>query len=127
MTIKYTYDKSHSYVDTVVTEVASMQQVSEYINNLINNETIEDSFYELVDFTNIDNFDFGYYQTNELVDLFIKLQKHKKYLGTCVVVNSDIAKGMSHMFNIVWENKGLTLKAFNSRDDAINFIESNVT
>ena len=127
MTIIYTYDKSNNYIDTVVTEIVSIQQVSEYIEDLINNKSISGIFYELVDFTNINKFDFGYYQTNELVDLFIKLQKHKKYLGTCVIVNSDIAIGMSNMFNVVWEEKGLTLKAFNSRSEAINFIESNVT
>ena len=127
MAIKYTYDKDSYYIDTVVTEMVSINQVSEYIDKIINNESIENNFYELVDFTTINGFDFGYYQTNELVDLFIKLKKHKKYLGTCVVVNSDVAKGMSNMFNVVWEDKGLILKTFNSRNDAINFIESNVT
>ena len=109
MTIKYTYDKNNRYIDTVVTEIVSIHQVSDYIDEIINNENINDSFYELVDFTNINKFDFGYYQTSELVDLFIKLQKHKKYLGTFIIVNSKFTIGMSNIFSVVWDEKGLTL------------------
>jgi len=31
------------------------------------------------------------------------------------------------MFNAVWEDKGLTLKVFDSKTDALNFIKSNLT
>jgi hypothetical protein len=62
-----------------------------------------------------------------LVSLFLKLKTYKKYLGTCVIVNSDLSKGMTHMFDVVWEQKDLDFGVFNSKEDALSFIKSNIT
>lgn len=127
MTMEDTYNNEDCYIHNTVTETATIDHVSKQYDGIIQDDNVSHDFNELVDFTKVDNFDFGYDQTNMLVSLFLKLKTYKKYLGTCVIVNSDLSKGMTHMFDVVWEQKDLDFGVFNSKEDALSFIKSNIT
>ena len=122
MSIKYIYHKSANYILTKVTDIASVKQVETYIDSIINDQEILQPFYEIVDFTEIKNYDFGYYQSESIINLLIKLKNKKPYLGTCLVADTDLSKGMSNIFRVIGEDKEIDIKVFNSLTDSINYI-----
>lgn len=122
MSINYQYNDSAGYVLTKVTSIVSLEKVAEYIETLVADSTINKPFYEIVDFSNISNFDFGYYESDILMDLIIKLSNDKQYIGSLLVANKDITKGMSNIFKVIGEDKGIEIKIFNTVNDAINYV-----
>jgi len=122
MTINYTYNKSDNYILTRVTNIASVEQVENYIKSIISDAEITHPFYEIVDFTEIKSYDFGYFQSEVIIDLLIKLKNNKPYLGTCLVVSNDVSKGMSNIFRVIGEEKKIDIRIFNSLAESIDYI-----
>lgn len=122
MSIQYQYNKSGNYVLTSVTGIVTVDQVAEYVDAILSDERIKTPFYEIVDFAEVENFDFGYYQSDDLIDLIVKLKNEKQYLGSCLVANKDVTKGMSNIFKVIGEDKNLNVKVFSTLNEAMDYV-----
>jgi len=126
MSIGYEYCPTEGYILSKVTKVLSLFEVLAYMDSIIDDDRINQPFYELVDFSEIDKFDFGYYQSDQIYGKLKLLQTHKKYLGTCFVASHDLAKAMSNVFKVQGETNGMNMEVFNSVDDAAEYIKENL-
>ncbi|MCW8934564.1 MAG: hypothetical protein OQK98_07550 [Gammaproteobacteria bacterium] len=124
MSISYEYNSNHGYIHTKVTNTVTVKEVLSYIDSVLEDNRINKPFYELVDFSETDNFDFGYYQSEQISNKLAQLTKHKKLQGTCFVATKDIAKGMSNIFRVKNENKGIDMQIFNNINDALVYIKN---
>jgi len=124
MSINYEYHVNNGYIHTKVTDVITLKEVLSYFDTIIEDARIDKPFYELVDFSEINNFDFGYYQTDQLYNKLAQLKEHKNLLGQCFVASKDLAKGMSNIFSVVGESKGMNIKIFNNMNDALDYIKN---
>jgi hypothetical protein len=124
MSIQYQYNKPGNYVITTVTGTVSVDQVAEYVNDILSDDSIKTGFYEIVDFTGVKDFDFGYYQSDKLINLIAKLKNEKQYQGSCLVADKDLTKGMSNIFKVVGEDKKLSITIFSTLDEAIDYVSS---
>ena len=125
MSISYEYNPDSGYVLARVTKLITLQEVISYVDSILEDNKINKPFYELVDFADIDDFDFGYYQSDQLYNKLILLKEHKQHLGTCFVASKDIAKGMSNIFKVAGEQRGMNIQIFNKMDDALKYIKNN--
>jgi len=124
MSISYEYKKDDQYILTKVTKTITLPEVLSYVDSILADNRIKNPFYEIVDFADIDSFDFGYYQSDELYDKLVLLKKQKNHLGTCFIVTNDIARGMSNIFKVIGEDKGMNINIFNSMDEALQHIKN---
>lgn len=123
MSISYEYYENNGFILTKVTDVITLQEVLSYVDSILEDNRIEKPFYELVDFSGVERFDFGYYQSDQLYNKVVLLKKYKKHLGTCFVASKDLAKGMSNVFKVTGENKGMNIQIFNNMNDALEYIK----
>lgn len=125
MSISYEYHANNGYIHTKVSDVITLQEVLSYVDTIIEDTRIDKPFYELVDFYGIKSFDFGYYQSDQLYNKLILLKTKKKHLGTCFVASKDLDKGMTNIFRVTGENKGMNIQVFDNMDDALEYIKNN--
>jgi len=125
MGISYSYYKEEGYILVKVTDRITLPEVLSFFESVLTDNNIKDPFYELVDFTEVESFDFGYSESNQMLDRKISLVKHKNHLGTCFIASKNIAKGMSNIFKVVGEDKGMNIQVFRTFDEAIQYIKSN--
>ena len=124
MSISYEYYPDDGYIHTKVTDVITLQEVLAYVDLILKDNRIGQPFYELVDFAEIDKFDFGYYQSEQLYSKLVLLKNQKNHLGTCFVAYKDLTKGMANIFKVKGEGKGMNIQIFNKIDDALEYIKN---
>lgn len=124
MSISYEYHANNGYIHTKVTDNITLQEVLSYVESILEDTRIDKPFYELVDFSETKNFDFGYYQTDQLYDKLVLLKKNKKHLGTCFIPSITVTIGMSNIFKVVGEDKGMNIQIFSNLDEALEYIKN---
>ncbi len=124
MSISYEYHANNGYIHTKVTDKITLQEVLSYVDTILEDTRIDKPFYEIVDFSETKKFDFGYFQSDQLYDKLVLLKKHKKYLGTCFIPFADLTKGMSNIFKVVGEDKGINIQTFSNLDEALEYIKN---
>ncbi len=124
MSISYEYYPDNRYIHAKVTDVITLQEVLSYVDLILEDTRIDKPFYEIVDFSETKNFDFGYFQSDQLYDKLVLLKKHKKHLGTCFIPMTDLTKGMSNIFKVVGEDKGMDIQIFSNMDEALEYIKN---
>lgn len=123
MTINYQYHKDNGYLHCVVNNKVTLTDVLTYIDKIINDQTINEPFFEIVDFSNTMNFDFGYYQSDELILKLKKLKSLNNYQGSLLITDRDYLRGMANIFQVIGEDKEINVKAVASLEEAINFVK----
>ena len=124
MSISYEYYPNKGYILTRVTDVITLQEVLSYVDLILLDTRIDKPFYELVDFSETKNFDFGYYESDQLFDKLVLLKEQKKHLGTIFVPFKELTKGMSNIFQVVGKDKGMNIQVFSSMDEALDYIKN---
>lgn len=124
MSIRYEYHANNGYIHTKVTNTITLQEVLSYVDTILEDTRIDKPFYELVDFSETKSFDFGYYQSDQLYNKLVLLKKHKKHLGTCFITSIELTKGMSNIFKVVGEDKGMNIQTFSNMDEALEYIKN---
>jgi len=127
MSISYDYYKEGGYILVKVTDKITLPEVLSFIDSVLKNDKINEPFYEVVDFSKIKSFDFGYSESDLLYDKLKLLVKYKNHLGTCFIASKDIAKGMSNIFRVIGEDKGMNIQIFKAMDEALQYIKNNNT
>jgi len=102
----------------------SYLDVLTYIDDVINNPEINEPFLEIVEFKNISNFDFGYYQSGSILSKLKCLANLNNYQGSILVVNSDLLKGMSNIFKVKGETQEVNVVPVTSFDEALRYVEN---
>lgn len=123
MNINYDYYPDKGYIHTKVVDVITLAEVLSYVDEILADTRIDKPFYELVDFSEIKDFDFGYYQSDQLYNKLVLLKQQKQHMGTCFVASNDLTKGMSNIFKVVGQDKGMNIQIFANMDDALAYIE----
>lgn len=127
MTISYKYFKDKDYVLTTVSDQVTLDEALSHFDSLLSDININNPFYEIVNFSDVQNYDFGYYQSEQLMDKIIQLKNKKSYLGSCLVANKDIAKGMSNIFMVVGNQKSIDIQVFDTVEDSLAYIKSKIS
>lgn len=127
MSISYQYHKELRYILTKVTKVITLAEVLSYVDSILEDESINAPFYEVVDFVGIKSFDFGYHESHQLYEKLILLKKHKKHMGTCFIASKDLVKGMTNIFKVLGEEKGMNIKTFENMGEVLEYIKNNST
>lgn len=120
MTIKYTYDpKQHAVLTRIIGEVKFIDVLA-YLDDLISDSTLTNSFIEVVDLSKAKDFDFGYQQTRQMIDKLVYLASFDKYKGTIFIADTDFTRGMSNMFKMVGEVNSVNVSIVRSIEEALN-------
>jgi len=130
MSISYKYFSDGGYILTTVSDIISLPEVLsyidtilEYIDTILEDSRINTPFYEIVDFAEVETFDFGYYQSGTLYDKLVLLKERKNHLGTIFIASKDLTIGMSNIFRITGEDKGMNIQIVNNFDEALQLIK----
>jgi len=123
MNIEYCYHEERGYLLCTPKGVVTLDDVKVYVQTLCNDNTINAPFIEVVDFTQTKEFDFGYFEAKELIELFEALKSSKGYKGSCLVVQEDITKSMSNLISGAGRDLGVVIKTFKTVEDACKYAE----
>ncbi len=122
MPINYDFDDISHCVFTTLSGDITLNQVDCYVEAVSQDEAINRPFYEIVDFSRIERFDLGYEQSDTVISLLMALRSKKEYRGSCIVVDRDFTKGISNIFRVIAEEKGVDLKVFKAVDEASEYV-----
>ncbi len=123
MTINYKYHKNNGYLHCKVDDKVTLTDVLAYFDKIINDKYINEPFFEIVDFTDTTNFDFGYYQSDQLMLKIMQLKSLNNYQGSLLITDRDYLCGMGNIFQVKGESREINVKAVASLEEAINFVK----
>ena len=124
MSISYTYHADKSHILTKVSGVVTLEETLEYIDRINADPRISKAFYEIVDFADTDNFDFGYFESNQLIEKLAELRADKGYMGTILIADRDLIQGMSNMFQSIGECHNVPVTVVHSFEEAEDIVTS---
>ena len=102
------------YIYCRMQRIGHIDEVLQYIGNLFADESLNKPFYEIVDFSDSEIVDFGYYDLNRMQPEYIALSEIKPYLGSIFVVKNDYSKGLANMFKSVGDFRGVEIHVVDS-------------
>ena len=120
MTIKYKFNPEQHYVLTKATGQIGLTDILGYIDKLISDPLLNKPFLEIVDFSETNDFDFGYYQTKWLIDKLKHLESLNNYQGTILIADRAFIHGMAHMFKVVGNGNAINIKIVRNLEEALN-------
>lgn len=123
MTIKYIYNPAQHCVLTKAVGQIKLTDILSYIDKLINAPLLNKPFFEIVDFSETNNFNFGYYQSDQLLDKLKHLESFNNYQGTMLIADSDLIRGMTNIFKVIGEDKEINVKVVFSQEEALNKVK----
>ena len=59
-----------------------LEEIFDYVDQVIDDQSVVGEFFEIVEFSQVDSFDFGYYRSKEVMAKLVQLSKSKGYLGS---------------------------------------------
>ena len=122
MAITYQYHKDKNYLLCNVDDKVTLNDALVYFDKIINDPEINNPFFEIVEFSNNTNFDFGYYQTDDLMDKINYLKSLNNYQGSLLVTDKSYLRGMANIFKVVGEDSEINVKEFEKLDEAVNYV-----
>jgi len=122
MTINYQYHKDKDYLLCKVNDKVTLIDVLAYFDKIINDPEINNPFFEIVEFSEKTNFDFGYYQTDALMTKLNHLKSLNNYQGSLLITDKDYLRGMANIFKVVGEDNKINVKEFKSLEEAVNYV-----
>ena len=125
--LEYTYYPDTSCIITKITGYVKLDEVYSYIDRVIEDDKIDKPFYEIVDFSNIENFDFGYYESNNFITKLKDMKDQKGCKGSILIADNDLTQGMSNMFQSIGECKGVKVYIVHSLDEAMDNVVKNAS
>lgn len=96
----------------------TLEDIRNYIADITSDPELDEPFFEIVDFTQVENLEFGYYQSEEMMNQYLFLAKNKGYKGTIFITGSEYGQGIANMFTAAGTFKGLDLSVVNNLEEA---------
>jgi hypothetical protein len=125
MKIEYQYFAENGFLISKPTGTITLKDLQNYTDELYNDKAIKSPFMEIVDLEHIDDFDFGYFEAEEVINLFKKLITLKGYKGACLVVENDMTKSMSNVISSAGRDFGVSITTFKTIEDACSYARFN--
>ncbi len=114
MPIEYQFHPSEHCLMCTVSGEIRLEEIFDYVDQVIDDQSVVGEFFEIVDFSQVNSFDFGYYRSKEVMAKLVQLSKSKGYLGSCLVAEKDLIRGMTNIFRVMGENVGVKVLVFTS-------------
>ena len=118
MPLNFDKNLSKKYIHCNMLGKGTLEDVSNYIAEITSDPDLDEPFFEIVDFTQVENLDFGYYQSEEMMNQYLALAENKGYKGTIFVTGNEFGQGVANMFTTAGTFKGLNLKVVSSLEEA---------
>lgn len=123
MAIDYQYYKEQGYILSYPQGKVTLDDIKMYSEKLFRDESITGPFLEVVNFKQVDEFAFGYYEAGELLALFEKLISSKGYKGACLVVERDVEKSIANIIREAAKELNIIIRTFRTIEDACKYAE----
>ncbi len=123
MAIKYEFNPEQHYVLTKAIGHIELTDILDYIDKLISDPLLNKPYVEIVDFSEINDFNFGYYESKWLIDKLKHLESLNNYQGTILIADRAFTHGMTNMFKVIGDGKAINIKIVSNLEDA--FSEAN--
>ena len=114
MTIEYQFHSSEHCLMCTVSGEIRLEEIFDYVDQVIDDQSVVGEFFEIVEFSQVKSFDFGYYPSTAIMAKLVELSKCKGYLGSCLVAEKDLIRGMTNIFRVVGENTGVEVRVFDN-------------
>ena len=115
MSIEYRFHGSEHCLMCTASGEIHLDEILDYVDRVIDDQSVVGEFFEIVDFTQVKDFDFGYYSSRELMAKLAQLSERKGYLGSCLVSEKeDLVRGMTNIFRVMGESTGVEVLVFDS-------------
>ena len=125
MAIEYDYNQEDNMVFFSPVGVLEADAVKDYFTRLLNSETIQNGFIEVVDLAGVDDFRIDFSDCIELSKLFKKLKIEKKYCGAVVYAESSMVKSIAKLLLSVLKLSGIAnIIIVNDRNKITSAIEN---
>jgi hypothetical protein len=118
MAIKYEFNPEQHYVLTKAIGHIELTDILDYIDKLISDPLLNKPYVEIVDFSEINDFNFGYYESSWLIDKLKHLESLNNYEGTILIADRAFTPGMTNMFQVVGDSKAINIKIVSNLEDA---------
>jgi hypothetical protein len=118
MALSYEYDGSLSAVITKASDCITVDEALEYFDSICKDTDIDGPFVEIVNFTSTDYFDFGYLESNIILNKIAEMKTEKEYLGSVLIADDQLTQGMSNMFRSIGECRGLEIVVVSTFEEA---------
>ncbi len=123
MPLSYTKNIKKHYVHCRMLGQGTMEEVTDYLRKLEADSDLNQPFYEIVDFTDVNALDFGYYDSNDLFGKYKALALSKGYLGSIFVTGTVYGQAVSKMFKTAGQFKGINIRVVQTFDEAVVLID----
>lgn len=87
MPLNYCFIKNDHYLHTQVTGIVNSAEKMAVMDSITDDPKLIVSFFEIVDSTHVDNFGFGYCQTEPILDSLKQLANHRYYQSRILVAD----------------------------------------
>lgn len=118
MPLNYDKNLSKRYIHCNMLGTGTLEDISNYIAEITGDPDLDEPFFEIVDFTQVENLDFGYYQSEEMMNQYVSLAENKGYIGTIFITGSEYGQGVANMFTAAGTFKGLDLRVVSTLEEA---------
>ena len=118
MPVSYEKDIPKHYVHCRMLGVSTLEEVLLYIDEISIDPELNEPFYEIVDFSEMDELGFGYHEGNYLMDKYKELGRKKGYTGTIFISGNTYGDALSKMFKTTAGFKGISIRVVHSLAEA---------
>lgn len=101
----------------------TLEDVLGYIGQISLDSELNQPFYEIVDFSEVGNLGFGYYESSRLMSEYAALGKKKGYQGTLFISGTSYGEAISKMFVTISDFNGINTRVVQTLEEAEILIE----
>ena len=120
--VKYNYDPQKNIVTVYPNEALSVFDISEYVQQILADSNIKTGFIDLVDFQEVNDFQFTYKEALNFPAIFNDLINKKGYKGTIILTGSNLQFGVARMWSMIMDEH-LNVHVVRSAEEAEKSID----
>jgi len=122
--LEYNLDKG--YVLTRAPQLVLLADVFSNFDRIISDRSIQQRFFEIVDFSNTKELNFGYEEVRNLMPKIAELKRADYYQGSLLIANSDYVRGMTNIYRVVGKSADINIIQVASFDDALVIVDKHI-
>jgi hypothetical protein len=101
--VEYNYDPQKNIITVYPNEALSVLDISEYAQKILADSNIKTGFIDLVDFQEINDFQFTYKEATNFPAIFTDLINKKDHKGTIILTKSNLQFGIARMWSMIMD------------------------
>ena len=120
--VEYNCDPQKNIITVYPNEALSVLDISEYAQKILADSNIKVGFIDLVDFQEINDFQFTYKEATNFPAIFTDLINKKAHKGTIILTRSHLQFGIARMWSMIMDGY-LDVHVIRSVEEAEKSIE----